>query len=266
MKRLLILLLVLLLLAVPVSAVESLVQDGEGLLTDTDIVRLEEYYSTFYDAYGFTPAVATVGNFGGLTIEEFAGSYYDVMEYPDDGMLLMVSLEEGQWYILTNGECYHRISDWDAQRIGDELVPMFQDGAFYAAFLQFPDLAAEIFQANDSIWEEDQESVEVAPATLKKNYGKTIAISMVVGLVLGFLVVGVMAAMMKTVQRQDHAKDYICPGSMKLTNSRDIYLYSHVSRTPKPKSNSTSGGSYSGGGHSSGGRSGGSRGGAGGRF
>ena len=157
MKRLLILLLVLLLLAVPVSAAENLVQDGEDLLTDTDIVRLEEYYSTFYDAYGFTPAVATVGNFGGLTIEEFAGSYYDVMEYPDDGILLMVSLEEGQWYILTNGECHHRISDWDAQRIGEELVPMFQDGSFYAAFLRFPELAAEIFQANEPIWEEDQD-------------------------------------------------------------------------------------------------------------
>ena len=255
MKRLLILLLVLLLLAVPVSAVESLVQDGEGLLTDTDIVRLEEYYSTFYDTYGFTPAVATVDNFGGLTIEEFAGSYYDVMEYPDDGILLMVSLEEGQWYILTNGECYHRISDWDAQRIGEELVPMFQDGAFYAAFLQFPDLAAEIFLDNEPVWEEEQESLEVAPAIPKKTYGKTIAISMMIGMVLGLVVVGVMASRMKTVKTQHGASDYICPGSMRLTNSRDIFLYSHVSRTPKPKSNS------SGGGHS-----GGSRGGAGGRF
>ena len=260
MKKLLIFTLVLLLLAVPVSAAENLVQDGEGLLTDTDILRLEERYTEISQTYGFTPALATVGSFGGLTAEEFAGKYYDVMGYPDDGILLMVSLGEGEWYILTNGECYRRISDWDAQEIGEELVEQIRDGAYYAAFLKFPELAAEIYEANEPTWEEDGEYVDVAPAVPKKNYPKTMAISMAVGMVIGLIAVGIMAAMMKTVRSQDQAGDYICPGSMQLTNSRDIYLYSHVTRTPIPKNNSSGGGGH-GGGHG-----GGSRGGAGGRI
>ena len=75
------------------------------------------------------------------------------------------------------------------------------------------------------------------------------------GLVIGLIAVGIMSAKMKTVRSQSHASDYVRPGSMQLTNQRDIFLYSHVSRRAKPKQTS-SGGS----------RGGGSRGGAGGRL
>ena len=192
-----------------------------------------------------------------ISAEEFAGQYYDIQGYPEDGILLLVSAEEGQWYILTNGECYRRISDSDAAAIGEELVPMFKSGSFYAAFLKFPELAAEIFAANEPTQEDDND-MDVAPSVPKKTYGKTIAICMGVGLLIGLVTVGIMASKMKSVRMQSGASDYVRPGSMQLTNSRDIFLYSHVTRTPKPKNNSSSGG---------GGRSGGgSRGGAGGRF
>ena len=47
MKKMLVLLLFLVLLAVPVSAFGNLVCDDSGLLTDTDVQRLEDIYSTF---------------------------------------------------------------------------------------------------------------------------------------------------------------------------------------------------------------------------
>ena len=144
MKKLLIVILTLALLAFPVLAAGNLIQDDSGLLTDTDIVRLEEVYAQTAASHGFTSALVTTDSFGGLSAEEFAGEYYDVMGYPQDGILLLVSLEEAQWYILTNGECYNRISDGEAQTIGEELAPMIRDGAYYAAFLKFPELAAEI--------------------------------------------------------------------------------------------------------------------------
>lgn len=254
MKRIFVLLLALLLLAIPVCAESYLVLDGSGLLADHDVTKLEEVYSSYADSHGFTPVLLTVDSFGGFSAEEFASEYYDVQGYPEDGILYMVSLEEGQWYILTNGECYYRICDADASAIGEELAPMVKSGSYYAAFLKFPELAAEVFAANEPVLE-DKEDTSAAPSVPKKTYGKTIFICMGVGLLIGLLVVGVMASRMKTVRMQSGASDYIRSGSMNITNSRDIFLYSHVTRTPKPKNNS-SGGS----------RGGGSRGGAGGRF
>ena len=251
MKKLIACFLVVLLLAVPVFAENYHIHDDSHLLQDHDVQKLEQVYSDYADTYGFTPVLVTVDSFGGLSAEAFAGEFYDIMDYPEDGILLLVSLEEGYWHILTNGECHYRISDTEANAIGEALVPMIQSSQYYASFLQFPELAAEIFAANEPA---ENELPDVAPAVAKKSYGKTIAISMGVGMLIGLVAVGIMVAMMKTVRPQNEALDYVCAGSFQLTASRDIFLYSNVHRTPKPKSNS------------SGSSGGGSRGGAGGRL
>jgi len=257
MKKLFVLLLALVLLAVPVAAEGYHIMDDSGLLEAHDVEKLEEVYSQYITDVGFTPALVTTDNFGGLSAEEYAGQYYDLQEYPEDGILLLVSLEEGQWYILTNGECYNRISDADAAAIGEEIVPLIKDGSYYAAFLKFPQLAAEIYKANVPVEYEPEEDFYIPePEAPKKNYGKTIFICMLVGMAIGGITVAIMAAQMKSVRQQSGASDYIRPGSMEVTHSRDIFLYSHVTRTAKPKNNSSGGG----------GGGGGSRGGAGGRL
>ena len=244
MKRIIFVILVLSLLIVPVWGSGNLVNDGEALLSYEEAAMLEDVYAAYSD---FTPVLVTTDSFGGLSAADFAGRVYDQMGYPYDGILLLVSLAEGEWYILTNGACHDRISDWDAQEMGQILVEYIRDGDYYEAFCLFPELAARFMEASES------EFGGVEAPVRQKSYGKTIAICMAVGLLIGGITVGIMASMMKSVRPQNSAGDYVRPGSMVLTNQRDIFLYSHVTRTPKPKSSSTGG-------------SGGSRGGAGGRI
>ena len=247
MKKLFALLLVLLLLAVPAFATGSLVNDGEGLLTYEEAAELEQVYGSYSD---FTPVMVTVDSFGGRSAESVAGHFYDQMGYPYDGILYLVSLTEGEWYILTNGACHERIADWDAQAMGDELVELLRDGDYYEAFESFPQLAQQIMSETSV---SHYGGVDAPAAVVSKNYGKTVAISMGVGILIGLIAVGIMAAMMKSVRPQNSASDYVRGGSMQLRHQRDIFLYSHVTRTPRPKSNSS-------------GSSGGSRGGAGGKI
>lgn len=250
MKKLFLLLLVLV-LVLPVSAAGNLVNDGEGLLTADEVSELETLYSEYAAYHGFAPILVTTDSFDGQSAQNYAADYYDSHGYPYDGILFLISLSEGEWYILTNGACYDRIPDWEAEMIGVELVDYLRAGEFYEAFALFPDLALDVYQQESSLGNYGGVDAPVKG----KNYPKTIAISMGAGLLIGLITVGVMASQMKTVRQQNTASDYVRPGSMQLKNQRDIYLYSHVSRTAKPKSNS------SGGGHG-----GGSRGGAGGRI
>ena len=259
MKKLLILTLALLLLVLPVTVsataqgsgttgqdgymlASTLVNDYENLLDSDERAYLEAMYHGFAEEYGFTPILYTVPSFQGRSADQAAAWYYDTQGYPYDGILLLVSLTEGEYYILTNGGCYANISNREAQEIGDWLVSYLRDGSYFEAFAIFPELANDAMQGGESSYGGE------------KNYPKTIAISMVVGLVIGGIVAGVMAMQMKSVRAQSGADSYLRSGSMRMYNSRDIYLYSHVTRTPKPKSNS------------SGGSGGGSRGGAGGRI
>jgi uncharacterized protein len=43
---------------------------------------------------------------------------------------------------------------------------------------------------------------------------------------------------MKTVVENDYAANYVKPGSMKLSVSRDLFLYSRITKTERPKSSS----------------------------
>lgn len=247
MKKLIILFLALVLIAVPAAAEGFLVVDDSGLLQEHEVEDLELTYSDYTVNYGFTPALVTTDSFGGLEPDEYAGRYYDMQELPEDGMLLLVNLEEGYWYILTNGECAERISDWEVDEIGEELVPLIQDGHYYAAFLEFPKLSAEIYEANapmDIFWdEEDFAELEDDTAV---DYFSTIVVCMVVGLVIGLIAAGIMSISMKTVRQQSGAANYMRAGSMNLRVNRDIFLYSHVTRTEKPQNNSSGGGSSGG--------------------
>ena len=60
---------------------------------------------------------------------------------------------------------------------------------------------------------------------------------------------------MKTAVENDYAANYVKPGSKQLTMSRDIFLYSHITKTEKPKNNSGSHNSSSGRTHGGGGGS-----------
>ena len=245
MKRCLILILAIILLAVSVSAGGNLINDGEKLLTASEIAQLESLYASYSD---FTPILVTTDSFDGQGAERYAGNFYDSNGYPCDGILLLVSLSEGEWYILTNGACYDKISDQEAQSLGEQIVSGIRKGDYYTAFSAFPVLASLQMQGGNAYHGAD------AKDAAQKSYGKTIAICMAVGLLIGGIAVGIMSYRMKSVRSQNSASDYARSGSMRLTAQRDIFLYSHVTRTPRPKQNSS-------------GRSGGgSRGGAGGRI
>ncbi|MBQ7810328.1 MAG: hypothetical protein IJ346_05120 [Clostridia bacterium] len=67
-----------------------------------------------------------------------------------------------------------------------------------------------------------------------------IVFSLVAGFVIALISVLVMKGKLKSVRRQPAAKDYLVPGSMNVTSSRDIFLYRNVTKRAKPKESSGS--------------------------
>ena len=255
MKKWIASVLIILLLAVPAFAQSPLVVDESHLLQDGQVGFVEEAFQKIAQEEGFSPIVVTIDSFDGLSAEEYAGNFYDAYEYADDGILLLVSLEEGEWYILTNGLCAQRISDYEAEMIGEQILPEIREGLYYEAFINFSEISTAYMQPDPDVTYDEENYAQEEESS---GNGVVILICMAIGLGIGILVTAYMASQMKAVGMKDNASDYVRAGSMNVTNSRDIFLYSQVTRTPKPKDNSSGGGSRSSGG--------GIRGGAGGRF
>lgn len=248
MKRLFVLFLIILLLAVPAYAEGYLVCDGSGLLTEEEVLKLEEIYSQYQDSHGFTPVFVTTDSFEGLSSREYAWNHHYSQGYPEDRILMLVSLEEGQWYITADGVCHNRISQDDITMISKAVLRPLGNGDYYEAVAKFVEVSAQCFEEVDNSTDAailsddvtDSVNTDTAP---KKNYVKTSVISVVVGMLIGLIAVGIMAAPMKSVKMKQAAADYIRPGSMTITGCRDIYLYSRVRRSAKPKSSNGSHGS-----------------------
>jgi len=65
------------------------------------------------------------------------------------------------------------------------------------------------------------------------NVGKTLLISLVIGLIVAAIAVGSMASKLKSVAQRREANDYVTKGSLKMQVSRDNYLYKKTERRPR---------------------------------
>ena len=78
---------------------------------------------------------------------------------------------------------------------------------------------------------EDDDSDKAPVAT--RDIIIAVCISVVIGIIIGFIGSGIMKSKLTSVRYQSGAADYVVPDSFKLNDSRDIYLYSTVTKTER---------------------------------
>ena len=71
---------------------------------------------------------------------------------------------------------------------------------------------------------------------------KKVLISLIIGLAVGGITVLVMKSKLNSVGRQSGAANYVIPGSFILNESRDLFLYSNVTRTARSTETRSGGG------------------------
>lgn len=240
-KRITALLLVLVLglfLALPAAASQGvktygLIDDGADLLTEEQEAQLTAYLKSLGEKLDISLVVVTVDSLGSKSPKSYADNYYDTYGFLPDGALFLVSMEYRDWWVSTTGKCEDEIS---SDKIEDAAVSYLSSGDYYDAFQAFAQSCEK----------------QMTPA-----YFLGAVICIAIGVVVALAVTLTLRSQMKSVRPQHSAASYICPGSLHITTSRDIYLYRTHTVTAKPKSNSS--GSHSG-------SSGRSHGGGGGKF
>lgn len=224
----------------------SEVTSEETLLTKDQIATLspdeEGYYTYTYSAPYSNATFVLNGAVGhGLTVSDYAERFYESHNYgygPDkDGTILLISMEDHDWYMATYGYAITVFTDAGIQYIGEEMTGDLSDGDFAAAFDTFADECDDfITQAKTG------EPYDIDNEPQKPMSWIWIPISLVAGIVLSLIVVGTMKSKLKTVRFQAAANNYVKAGSMNLTESRDIFLYNTMTKTKKEKNDSHSGG------------------------
>ena len=210
--------------------------DDAGLLTDTEAANLEAKLSQISDRHNVDIVIVAVDSTDGKSPMDFADDYYDYNGYREDGILLLVSMDDSDWWVSTTGYGITAITDAGLDYMSDRFVPYLSDGEFAQAFEEFADLCDEFITQAKTGDPYDSHNLPKEPFSLVTN----LLIALGIGLVAAWIVTGSMKAKLKTVRQQAKADDYMTPGSLHLTYSRDLFLYTHLDRREKPKSSSGS--------------------------
>lgn len=240
--------------------------DDAALLTSEEEASLAETVEVLTDTYGMDIVILTVPSLNGMSAQQYADDYYDDHGYADDGILLLLAMEEREWYFSTCGDAIFVFTDYGVDRMGETILPYLSSGDYYLAFAVWLETLPEYF---DSFLREEpvdspeyyrpdnRDDVVYYDQDYKETSSVNFFVAPLVGVIAAAITILIMRGQMNTARRQGGAAEYMKQNSYRLTVQRDIFLYSQISKTPKPKNNSTSGGGSSvhmgGGGRSHGG-------------
>lgn len=229
-----------------------LVVDEADILTDQEEKELEDGLQAFRQEQNFDIVVLTVNSLEGEYVVDYADNYYDDNDYGGgsnkDGALILVSMEDREWTIITSGYGTTAITDYALDMIDEEILPDLRDGNYSKAFRTFGDRCAYcVRQARDGniIDEyipdepEDEDPNMVNPESQggssekkRPSVAMNAGLAGAIGALYSWLINGRKKAQLKSVRRRTQAKEYMRTGSLQLTENRDRYLYNTVSRVP----------------------------------
>jgi len=219
-----------------VSAASPRLVDDAMLLSSGENAEIINRLNEISARQGLDIVIVTADSTGGSTPMEYADDYYDYHDYAADGVLLLVSMEESDWWISTTGYGIQVFTDAGIEYMGNKIVPFLSEGDYAGAFETFAELCDEFITRAKSGDPYDTHNLPKEPYRLVRN----LVIALVVGLVAAFIATGSMKSKLKSVSQKAQADDYVAPGSLQLTRSRDFHLYTHLDRREKPKSSSGS--------------------------
>ncbi len=266
-------------LSFSVSAANPRLTDDADLLTDPEEEHLLERLDSLSGQLEFDIVVVTADNLSGYSfydavysdddIEEFADDYFDANGYGfgenRDGVILAVNMSDRAYHISTSGSGIDAISDYDIEQLGDMLVSYLADADYYNAFSAFAEEAAQCVidyrnGVNDEYTYGDENYGEynygnygeynyrntlTKAEKFKEDAPKNAIVSIIIGLVVGFISVTSMKNKLTSVSHKSGAADYAVTDSISFSNNSEVFLYHNVTAVPKPKDpprNKTGGG------------------------
>lgn len=216
------------------------VYDYGQLLSSTERESLEKRLGDISREYGHDIIVYTADSLQGYSAGDFSEKIKREQNagINGSGIIFLVAMDSRDYDLYAFGKMYDEIMiQYLLDELSEDVRSYLSQGRYYDAFCRYADRC-----------EEEIQNTGINGPNRKPSAAPIIGFP--AGIITGLITVLIMKRQMKTTRTEAMANNYIKQGSFKLTDSRDIFLYSSVHRTKR--SSSGSGGGRSGGGHSGG--------------
>lgn len=236
---------------IPDERLKPRLVDGYGLLAEGERLALLAKLDEISERQRFDVAVVTTYSLNGKTSTQYADDFFDYNGYgvgdSRDGILLLISMEERDWAISTHGFGIPAFTDAGQRYLTSQILPDLSAGNYAVAFTHFADLSDKFLTQARTGKPYDIGNMPDDFRLTPRSYLGLLILSLPGGFALAMIATTVAKRRLRTVRLQPTARDYVRKGGVTITDSRDQFLYSQISRTAKA---TDSGGSGSSGGSS----------------
>ena len=226
------LLLLSLLVTAHAAFVNPSIVDEAGYLMQSELAELSEELDAVREKFDFEVAIYTESDMTSYTAEASADDIYDYNGYGagenDDGILLYICSDTREYHFTTHGKGIEYFTSDGLGYLESQVLPYLQEDDYYNAFEAYIDAADELLQMaeNGEPYEDNSGNILI------------ILICLILPLLIAFFKMKGKLKKMKTAVANEYAADYMKPGSMNIAVSRDLFLYSTITKTEKAKSSS----------------------------
>ena len=222
----------------------TFLSDQAGLLSEAEAAQLEAKLIEISTRQLCDVAVVTVDSLNGKTATAYADDFYDENDIgygsEDDGVLLLLGMEEREWAITTYGLGKTAFTDAGLSYIEEKFLPTLSDGKYAKAFTIFADNCDRFLEQAYTGTPYDTGHMPKGTVSLI-----WIPVSLAVGFLLAFILGKLLASSLKSVQKQNSAMQYQIPGSLQLHRNTDMLVNTIVTSRPIPKKTETEAGGSS---------------------
>lgn len=220
-------------LAVPCFAEQTRCVDNANLLEYYELESVIEKLDEVSQKHNVDVTVLTTPSCYGKSTEAYADDFYDQSDWGQgstrDGIMLMISMEDRDWYISTCGKGITAVTDYGISYIGGEIVPELSTGDYAGAFEHFADVCDEMLTQAETGKPYDVNNKVDEEHGFNFVGGIT---SLFMGILTALFPTLAMKNNLKSVNNQVKATNYIKQGSLNLTNKSDAFMYTHVASVP----------------------------------
>lgn len=212
------------------------VTDGAEYLTEVQFDEISQQLDAIRKKYNFDVAVYTEEFMSGANAQSTADDLYDYTGFgygeKADGIMLYIAADERVYHFTTHGKGEEVFNENGLAYLEKMILPSLKDGNYYSAIKCYAEHSEELLEmaAHGKPFNKRQLSMEYICGV--------VGCALIIPLILAFLMTRIKLKKMKTAVENDYAANYMKPDSMKLSFSKDIFLYSTMIKTEKPKSNS----------------------------
>jgi len=225
--------------------------DEDDLLTNSEELALTKRLNELTINYGLDVVIVIPKSLNGEMPMVYADDFYDYNNYSKDGILLLLCLEDRDWYVSTSGKGINYVTDYGIDWALDKCVNDLSKGNYYDGFNTFIDCINKLCE-NAS----NGNPINYSNPIKEMKTGHITA-SLIIAAVVTLIVVIILINQLRSVKVQRYAGNYIVPNSYRQIGYSNYYTGTTTSRRKIERNDSSSS-------HSS--SSGSSHGGHGGKF